>query len=139
MVDIDHFKKVYDTLGHLTGDDCLVAVAHAIDNEVQRSIDLLARYGGEEFAVLLPTTDSEGAAIVAERLRVAIESSAVDSGDGRAPENLTISLGVATLLASQHTDQQELIRRADEALYRAKNTGRNRVVVWRDSQTTTVN
>ncbi|WP_227537623.1 sensor domain-containing diguanylate cyclase [Marinobacter litoralis] len=139
LVDIDHFKKVNDTLGHLTGDDCLVAVAHAIDNEVQRAIDLLARYGGEEFAVLLPTTGSEGAEIVAERLRVAIESSPVDSGDGKTPVNLTISLGVATLLASQHTDPQELIRRADEALYRAKNTGRNRVVVWRDSQTTTIN
>ncbi|WP_316933405.1 diguanylate cyclase [Marinobacter sp. AL4B] len=138
MLDVDHFKKVNDSLGHLTGDDCLVAVAHAIDNEVQRSIDLLARYGGEEFAVLLPTTDSEGAAIVAERLRVAVERSSVESGGDKISVNLTISLGVATLLASQHTDPQEMIRRADEALYRAKNTGRNRVVVWRDSQTTTV-
>lgn len=139
MVDIDHFKKVNDTLGHLTGDDCLIAVAHAIDNEVQRSIDLLARLGGEEFAVLLPSTDREGAAIVAERLRVAVERSEMDLGDGRAAVTLTISLGVATLVACPNTDPQELIRRADEALYRAKNTGRNRVVVWRDNQTTTVN
>ncbi|MDP4547903.1 diguanylate cyclase [Marinobacter sp. MDS2] len=138
MVDIDHFKKVNDTLGHLIGDDCLVAVASVIDNEVQRSIDLLARFGGEEFVVLLPTTGSEGAGVVAERLRTAVEGSPVKVSDGGAPVNLTISLGVATLLATQGADPQELIRRADEALYRAKTGGRNRVVVWCDSQPTTV-
>ncbi|WP_320158926.1 diguanylate cyclase [Marinobacter litoralis] len=138
MVDIDHFKQVNDTFGHLVGDDCLVAVANVIDNEVQRSIDLLARFGGEEFVVLLPTTGSEGAGVVAERLRTAVEGSPVKVSDGGAPVNLTISLGVATLLATQGADPQELMRRADEALYRAKAGGRNRVVVWRNSQPTTI-
>ncbi|HCR47155.1 MAG TPA: sensor domain-containing diguanylate cyclase, partial [Marinobacter hydrocarbonoclasticus] len=99
-------------------------------DEVQRSGDLVARYGGEEFAILLPTTDVAGAQQVAERMRLSVARTPVNSGEHMSPVSLTISLGVATLTPNRQSDCQELIRRADEALYAAKSDGRNRVVVW---------
>ncbi|MGC8119674.1 sensor domain-containing diguanylate cyclase [Marinobacter sp. VGCF2001] len=130
MLDIDHFKRVNDHFGHLVGDDCLVALAELLVNEVRRSGDLVARYGGEEFAVLLPATDLAGARQVAETLRQMVAQTPVDTGETRAPVCLTISLGVATLTPDQQGASQELIRRADEALYAAKAGGRNQVAVW---------
>ena len=129
IIDIDYFKKVNDTFGHLAGDDCLVAVSNLINNEVKRTEDLLARYGGEEFAVLLPTTTSDEAMLIAERIRQAVELSPITTSQDIAPIKLTISLGVATLIPDQNSRCQTLIKFADEALYRAKASGRNRVVV----------
>lgn len=138
MLDIDHFKRVNDELGHLVGDDCLTEVAALCAAEVQRSGDLLARYGGEEFSILLPATPEEGAVRVAERVRQAVARSPVHSGERVAPVNLTISVGVACLVPDPDTEPQELIRQADEALYAAKESGRNRVMVARDFRAATV-
>ncbi len=133
LLDIDHFKRVNDDLGHLAGDDCLVSVARVCANEIQRSGDLLARYGGEEFSVLLPATPEAGAVSVAERLRVTVSETPVDVGDHTGPVNLSVSVGVATITPGPGNRPSDLIGRADEALYAAKNAGRNRVMVFRDS------
>jgi diguanylate cyclase (GGDEF)-like protein len=132
MLDIDHFKRVNDELGHLVGDDCLTEVAALCAAEVQRSGDLLARYGGEEFIILLPATPEEGAVRVAERVRQAVARSPVYSNERVAPVSLTISVGVACVVPDPDMEPQELIRQADEALYSAKESGRNRVMVAND-------
>lgn len=131
LLDIDHFKRVNDELGHLVGDDCLSDVAARCASEVQRPEDLLARYGGEEFSILLPATPEQGATQVAERVRQAVARSPMHSGAGIAPVSLTISVGVATLVPGLDMEPQELIRQADDALYAAKESGRNRVMVAR--------
>ena len=134
LLDIDHFKRVNDTLGHLVGDDCLVSLADVLKSEIQRSGDLVARYGGEEFVILLPATDTEGARLVAERLRQAVARTPVYTGDDMKPVSLTISVGVASMSPTKDSSSQELMRHADEALYAAKAGGRNRVVVWSEDQ-----
>jgi diguanylate cyclase (GGDEF)-like protein/PAS domain S-box-containing protein len=120
LIDIDHFKRFNDSFGHLVGDEILRAVAQSLQDTV-RTTDFLARYGGEEFVVILPDTDSEGVMVVAERCRQAIASR---HWQNRA---VTISVGAATL--SKNTpDVQSLVREADEALYRSKESGRNRAL-----------
>jgi len=123
VVDIDLFKRFNDQFGHDFGDDVLVAVAQTIANTIRRS-DLLFRYGGEEFVVLTSHTDEEGANLLAERIRENIAS--IRSVRGRSIE-LTASLGVARLASSD--DEQGLFKRADAALYEAKQKGRNRSVL----------
>ena len=120
LIDVDHFKSFNDSFGHLVGDEVLRAVAQALQNAV-RTTDFLARYGGEEFAVILPDTDMEGAMILAERCRRAIAGTAWQS------RAVTISVGVATVCA-ETPDGESLVREADEALYRSKELGRNRVL-----------
>ncbi|MEP1217460.1 MAG: diguanylate cyclase [Marinobacter sp.] len=138
LLDIDYFKRVNDDHGHLAGDDCLVTIARVCGKEIQRSGDLLARYGGEEFSVLLPATPEAGAVSVAERLRVAVAETPVHIDDQAKQLNLSVSLGVATILPAPGRRPSDLIARADEALYAAKNAGRNRVMVFRDSGAGTV-
>lgn len=123
MVDIDHFKGINDRHGHQIGDEVLRAFA-ATGKEILRSIDIFARLGGEEFAVALPETDLRAARAVAERLRHAVHSHSVETSDG--PINYTISIGVITS-APWSLNPDELLRRADAALYAAKDGGRNRV------------
>ncbi|MDK9558373.1 GGDEF domain-containing protein [Marinobacter sp. M216] len=135
LLDIDYFKSVNDRYGHLVGDDCLITVAAICAHEIQRSGDLLARFGGEEFAVLLPTTPEDGALQVAERLRQAIENATVYPGAQEAAVNLSVSVGVATVIPPPEETYDELIRRADEALYEAKGAGRNRVMAFRGAHT----
>jgi diguanylate cyclase len=125
MVDIDHFKQVNDSYGHLMGDKVLHALGRAFQANVKGK-DTASRYGGEEFAVLLPQTSLEGAARLAETLRVTIARSRfrnVDSGE--MVGNITISLGVACYCGGE--SEREFISRADCALYAAKALGRNRV------------
>ena len=129
MLDIDHFKQVNDTWGHDAGDVVLKALVNTLGQELRR-IDMLGRLGGEEFAVLLPATDATGALELAERLRTQVESAAVAWPTAQ-PDGLihiTISLGVALLTADDH-DAVAVLKIADHALYEAKHTGRNRVVM----------
>jgi diguanylate cyclase (GGDEF)-like protein len=126
MMDLDHFKSVNDTYGHQVGDLVLKTVASTMHRALKES-DVLARYGGEEFMAVLPRTDSGGAVVVAERLRVAVADLSLRRLAPAAPDHVTISIGVATYPTHAKT-VQELIRIADAALYQAKSFGRNRVV-----------
>ena len=122
--DIDHFKRVNDTWGHAAGDAALSSVVQEAKLTL-RSQDVLARMGGEEFAALLPETDLQGAARIAERLRARVEALALRHDD--ATISVTISIGVA--LVDHETPIDETLKRADTALYRAKDEGRNRIIV----------
>ncbi len=125
MIDIDHFKKINDTHGHLAGDQALKELCRRIEPRL-RSTDVLARYGGEEFAVVLPATPREGALQVAETLRSIIAAEPFTHEQTKIPA--TISLGLATTDPATPITVTELIKRADENLYEAKRSGRNRVV-----------
>jgi diguanylate cyclase (GGDEF)-like protein len=124
MADIDHFKKLNDTFGHLAGDEVLRRVANTLEAHL-RPGDLCARYGGEEIAVLLPNTELAAAVTIAERLVAAVARTSVHLSDGRSLPTVTISMGVAEVCRGH--DLAELISNADSALYRAKQLGRNRV------------
>lgn len=123
MLDIDHFKEFNDKYGHLVGDAILLAVSRVIRENI-RQIDLVGRYGGEEFTVILPETDVEGAQYVAERIRKTLEESLVTAYDESL--KVTISIGIA-LFPKNAGALNALIDKADQALYRAKESGRNRV------------
>lgn len=124
MIDVDHFKNVNDTYGHLVGDRVLKGVAKSILQHA-RSADLPARYGGEEMAILLPETDIEGAVRLAERIRQAIEET-VFEGEAGETFHVTVSAGIA--VAPPARTGEALVSAADACLYRAKHAGRNRVV-----------
>jgi len=127
LIDLDHFKAINDTHGHGAGDRAIRAAVRACLAAL-RSIDRMGRLGGEEFAVLLPETGPEGAIVVAERLRAAIETVSIDIESGRTL-SITASVGVASLAETDPTRIDGLIGRADRALYQAKRAGRNRVAV----------
>lgn len=124
LADIDWFKSVNDNLGHVSGDHLLKSVATRLAGRL-RPTDLCARYGGEEFVVVLPGTDEGGAAIVAERLRAAVADTAHDLGPTKV--RVTISVGHATWIPGAGMTGEQLVVAADQALYEAKRTGRNRV------------
>ncbi|MHC4780583.1 MAG: sensor domain-containing diguanylate cyclase [Planctomycetota bacterium] len=124
MVDIDHFKEFNDTYGHQVGDAVLRSVAKTLYDCV-RTMDIVARYGGEEFALVFPETKKEDAVHIAERLRAAVEKNRVEVR-GHDPLSVTISLGVATF-PHDAGDIRDLVAKADQAMYRAKEGGRNRV------------
>jgi two-component system, cell cycle response regulator len=124
MIDIDYFKAVNDTFGHLAGDEALQALAALIRREV-RPVDQVVRYGGEEFAIILPETPGGGAVITAERVRDVIAARPIVLASGQ-PVNLTISIGVATY-PEDADSEEKLIGAADQALYDAKHAGRNQV------------
>jgi diguanylate cyclase (GGDEF)-like protein len=132
MLDLDHFKRVNDTYGHAAGDKVLVHLAQILRGNALRQSDLAGRLGGEEFAVLLPRTDADEAAAIAERLRVALEQSRIDSGEGHVI-TITLSAGLAPLEGpSGHS-----LAQADAALYQAKNSGRNRIVTAETDRSST--
>lgn len=126
MLDIDHFKPVNDTYGHAAGDEILQEFARRVARNV-RGVDLAARYGGEEFVVVMPDTSLEDAHIIAERLRKTVAEAAFVLSDGT-EISITCSLGLATMSEST-VNGADLLEQADLALYRAKNEGRNRVVI----------
>jgi diguanylate cyclase (GGDEF)-like protein/PAS domain S-box-containing protein len=125
MLDVDHFKKINDTHGHGVGDECLKALAKCVTSTIRRS-DFFARLGGEEFAILMPETGIEDAAALAERVRLAVQKINVPLPAGRC--HFTISAGVSVHEPGT-TDLSQLLQNADEALYEAKDAGRNRVRV----------
>ncbi len=127
MLDVDHFKAVNDTYGHLAGDKALRALATLVRGEV-RPTDLVARYGGEEFALVLPETSGPGALTLAERLRVRVASQTV-AVTAEQSISLTVSIGIASY-PDEANSVQKLLSAADQALYAAKSGGRNRVCRW---------
>jgi len=127
LLDIDHFKKINDTYGHLAGDEALSRFATAIKAE-KRNEDVFARYGGEEFAVICRSISLEGARIFAERLRAAVEKMTIEH-DGKT-FSMTVSIGIAAIPDHGFRDSVELLDAADRALYAAKHGGRNRVELY---------
>lgn len=128
LMDIDYFKPYNDTYGHQEGDNCLIRVAQKISNVVQRPTDLFARYGGEEFAIILPETSPHGALIVAESVKKAIDKLQIPHVKSGVSQYVTLSMGVANIIPTPQLTPENLITQADEALYQAKNEGRNRVI-----------
>jgi len=126
VLDIDYFKAINDTHGHDAGDDVLREFATRIRKAI-RGIDLACRYGGEEFVIVMPETDMAVATVVAERLRRRIASERFSIQQGASAIEVTISVGIATLDTAGDT-AASILKRADQALYRAKRDGRNRVV-----------
>lgn len=127
LVDIDFFKEYNDTYGHQSGDRCLKEVANVLNGTLHRPTDFVARYGGEEFAIILPNTDISGGEFTAEKLREGVEALSIVHTSSRASDHVTISLGVATAVSSQGFSPAMLVAAADQALYGAKQGGRNRV------------
>lgn len=127
MIDIDFFKDYNDRYGHQAGDDCLKAVAYALQDLVQRAGDVLARYGGEEFALILPGLPREEALSLAESLRRQVESRRIRHAASAAAPFVTVSLGVASTVVPREGHSADLVAAADRALYAAKGSGRNRV------------
>ncbi|HSM94900.1 MAG TPA: PleD family two-component system response regulator [Rhizomicrobium sp.] len=126
IMDIDHFKSVNDTHGHDIGDEVLREFANRISANI-RGIDLACRYGGEEFVVVMPDTDVEFAATIAERLRKSVETTPIEISRAPTTLNVTISIGIA-VSQGEGDNAEKLLHRADQALYRAKREGRNRIV-----------
>jgi diguanylate cyclase (GGDEF)-like protein len=124
LIDIDFFKRVNDSAGHLAGDEVLRQIANCIQAAV-RTVDIVARYGGEEFVVILPETSPTGAVTFAERLRMGIE--AHEFIVGGLEIRLTVSIGISTFPASDIASADDFFARADAAMYRAKQNGRNQV------------
>jgi diguanylate cyclase (GGDEF)-like protein len=125
MIDIDYFKHYNDTYGHHQGDTCLITVAQALSESMVNKTDFVARYGGEEFACILPNTTKENALLLAEQMRRNIEGLKIPHELSTVSPFVTVSVGVATFCPADNHSCVDLIRAADEALYRAKDSGRN--------------
>jgi diguanylate cyclase (GGDEF)-like protein len=129
MIDIDNFKTYNDTYGHPAGDRCLRLVADVLRKHANRTRDVAARFGGEELALIMPETNLGGAAVVARRLRAAVESLAIPQGNGARHRVVTISIGVCAVSNALEVSPASMLAEADRALYAAKQGGRNRVVL----------
>jgi diguanylate cyclase (GGDEF)-like protein len=125
ILDIDKFKNINDTYGHIIGDEVIIFIADILRKN-QRKSDVICRYGGEEFVVLLPDTSLENAVLVAEKIRKCIEESPVSVG-GEESFKVTASIGVSNIDIVNEPNIEPALNRADQALYEAKNSGRNRV------------
>ena len=134
LSDVDHFKLFNDHYGHQAGDECLKLVADAIRKKVGRPGDLIARYGGEEFAIVMPETDLRGAFQVAENIRQELAKQCIAHAQSSAAPYVTMSCGIATMVPNADNSPKTLIERADQGLYRAKEQGRNRTVIFEDPE-----
>jgi two-component system cell cycle response regulator len=132
LIDIDNFKKYNDHYGHVNGDECLKEIATAIAISRVRMTDFVARYGGEEFAVVLPNTDREGARVMANKMLNAITNLGIAHVNNNGFGIVTASVGVQSLVPDSQMSITSLIKQADEALYKAKSLGRNRIVFIED-------
>jgi diguanylate cyclase (GGDEF)-like protein len=129
IMDIDKFKTYNDTYGHQQGDAALKSFAETMSETLKRPVDFCARWGGEEFVILLPGTSADGAAEVAERVRENVEASIIDTEDGGMTK-ITVSIGVNSLVPQAIDTIKDFIEKADQALYKAKESGRNRYVIY---------
>jgi diguanylate cyclase len=127
MVDVDHFKSINDTYGHLVGDQCLSAIAEVLRQSVSRATDTVARYGGEEFVIVLPKTETDGARLVAESVRRGVEALSIEAAGELL--RLSVSVGVTSRIPERGERRETFLSNADGALYEAKQRGRNRVHV----------
>ncbi|MBT1446426.1 diguanylate cyclase [Shewanella sp. JM162201] len=134
MLDIDHFKRINDKYGHLAGDQTLRLIAELMMSQLKRPTDLVSRFGGEEFAIILPSTDAEGAVAVAENVRQAVAALAINWESQNIP--LTVSIGVSCSIIESDDHPLLLLEQADKALYQAKHQGRNRVCLHTDTPDT---
>jgi diguanylate cyclase (GGDEF)-like protein/PAS domain S-box-containing protein len=133
LIDIDFFKAYNDNYGHLAGDDCLRQVALTLSEAIRRPADTVARYGGEEFVCLLPDTDSRGAAWIARQIHTRIRHAHIPHEYSSVSSHITVSIGLASMTPSPDEEPTELIRKADESLYQAKQAGRNRTEISPDA------
>jgi len=125
MIDIDYFKMYNDTFGHIQGDWCLQEIAHTIKQSVKRPRDFVARFGGEEFVVLLPDTALSGCSCAAERILSDVRSLSIPASLVNSNGKVTVSIGMGALIPNKNMESDILLHMADQALYRAKNDGRN--------------
>jgi diguanylate cyclase (GGDEF)-like protein len=130
MIDVDNFKAFNDAHGHLGGDECLRDLAKTVNDCLSRTRDMVARYGGEEFAVIMADTDLRGALIVAERVRSSIEGMGIPTPRGAQYPAVTVSIGATAVESTAGVTADDFIEQADRALYRAKESGRNRTASW---------
>jgi diguanylate cyclase (GGDEF)-like protein len=128
MIDVDYFKNFNDARGHQVGDDCLWMVANCLKRCLNRAADMVGRYGGEEFVAVLPETPSDGAIKVGEAMRASIEALEIAHPDSNIAATVTASLGIASCVPHRGLAASKLVSMADQALYRAKRQGRNRIV-----------
>ena len=127
MIDVDHFKALNDASGHLAGDECLRQIARVLVKCPRRPGDVVARYGGEEFVAILPGADADQAALIAERMRAAVEALGLAHPAPRGSRFVTVSVGAASIVPDRQQKPDILVAAADQAMYRAKQDGRNRV------------
>ncbi len=127
VIDVDHFKQFNDTYGHAAGDNCLIRLANCINECLNRPADKVVRYGGEEFLVLLPDTSTSGSLEVAERILRKVRALAIPHSSSGVADIITVSIGLATTDPTDDKDQKQLFHQADEQLYIAKASGRNRL------------
>ena len=132
MLDVDLFKSFNDAYGHPEGDRCLTRVAKAAASALKRPLDILARYGGEEFVALLPGTNLEGAAVVAERILQSVENIHIPHVKSSVSPYVTVSIGVSCGFPSEGESQEAILSEADQALYAAKYLGRNRIILYKE-------
>ena len=128
MLDLDFFKRFNDHYGHTAGDECLQAIAGALQTSLHRSTDFCARYGGEEFTVILPNTDAAGAMNVLECMRQAVMNLSIRHGFSAMSAKITVSIGYTSFIPSKDFEPSSAVDTADKALYQAKQQGRNRIV-----------
>ncbi len=126
MLDVDHFKSVNDRYGHATGDVVLRTVGQVLQDSSRRGVDIPCRYGGEEFVLLMPGSEKKEAEVVAERIRSACENKLITVPEGEI--RITMSSGISSIEECKSPSADELLATADKRLYRAKETGRNRIV-----------
>ncbi len=135
ILDVDYLKTVNDNFGHQAGDECLRLVGRILKETLHRPGDFVARYGGDEFVILMPNTDSKGALQVAQSIQKAVIGSDIDLDPAAPKRSITVSIGVAVSIPTKIKSSADLLNAADQALYGAKAKGRNRVVLYRETET----
>jgi len=130
ILDIDHFKSYNDSLGHQIGDQCLLKIASCLEESIRRAGDIVARYGGEEFVLLLPATNLEGAQTISENIQRCISNKNIPHPNSNTSKKVTVSIGIAAMIPLRGCSYERLIRFADQALYTAKQNGRNKFCVY---------